>query len=368
MSRTSMVSRSGTALDQGLEARLPRTLDRNLEVSEISCQTLQSWLHECPQDVILVDVRSATEYNHSHFAGAVLIPLAQIQQGSGVKQVEALIRRWQTRSKNRHESNRHESNRHSSNRHYRLVVYCAAGVRSHKALCELQAAGITGANLQGGIWAWQAQISDTSPTQSSISTHSPMPLLLDATLKTRFALGHLVPKRPRLWMAASAVAVLGLTSWMGHRVVHNPDYLRPVLAAGVPLNALSQWPVVGEVVQAAELPQITAQDLQGRMALPDQNYLLLDVRSIEEFSTGHIQGAEQILWLDLKTPAGLERLRSRLQGKQLITYCTSGYRSGKAMLTLRQAGIEGIQLQGGILAWQKANLPVVGESGAPQGK
>ena len=64
--------------------------------------------------------------------------------------------------------------------------------------------------------------------------------------------------------------------------------------------------------------------------------IILDVRTPEEFKSGHIEGA-------LNIP--LDRLKSSIsdlkkRGKPIIACCLSGARSRVAMNTLSQAGIE----------------------------
>jgi len=82
-------------------------------------------------------------------------------------------------------------------------------------------------------------------------------------------------------------------------------------------------------------------------------HLLLDVRTPEEFASGHISGAVNI---------SVESLASRLsevpQDQPVVVYCRSGNRSATASQILADAGYTGIYDLGGINAWQSAGLPV----------
>ena len=68
----------------------------------------------------------------------------------------------------------------------------------------------------------------------------------------------------------------------------------------------------------------------------DKGAIILDVRTPQEFSTGHIKGAVNI---------PVDQLASRLtelqqKGKPVITCCRSGARSAMAKASLAAAGIE----------------------------
>ena len=71
--------------------------------------------------------------------GSVLVPLPEIENGSGVETVKALL---------------------NGNR---LIAHCKMGGRSAKALGILQQAGINGTNVKGGITAWSREIDASVP-------------------------------------------------------------------------------------------------------------------------------------------------------------------------------------------------------------
>jgi sulfur-carrier protein adenylyltransferase/sulfurtransferase len=54
-------------------------------------------------------------------------------------------------------------------------------------------------------------------------------------------------------------------------------------------------------------------------------------------------------------------VRGLLNGQRLVVHCKSGVRSGKAIAALQQAGIEGENVKGGILAWSREIDPSVPE-------
>lgn len=81
--------------------------------------------------------------------------------------------------------------------------------------------------------------------------------------------------------------------------------------------------------------------------------VILDVRSADEYRSGHIPGAKLI---------PLNELRSRLnelpKDKQILCVCRSGARSGSAVGHLTSAGFDAVNLSGGMMSWQGAGLPV----------
>ena len=87
-----------------------------------------------------------------------------------------------------------------------------------------------------------------------------------------------------------------------------------------------------------------------------KNALVLDVREENEFSGGHILNAKLIPLLKLKDRIGeLERHREH----PIVVVCRSGNRSATACALLgnRQFG-QAYNLAGGMMAWQKAGMPV----------
>lgn len=85
-----------------------------------------------------------------------------------------------------------------------------------------------------------------------------------------------------------------------------------------------------------------------------KNVRLIDVRTPKEYAEGHIAGAENI---DVKAPDFTERIKD-VNGKVAV-YCRSGKRSLMAAEQLAVQGCKVYNLDGGILAWQKAGRTMV---------
>lgn len=103
-------------------------------LAEMTVQELKALIDSSSQDYLLIDVRNPNEYDIARIPGSVLIPLPDIEQGTGVTKVKELL-----------------------NGH-RLIAHCKMGGRSAKALSILKEAGIEGTNVIGGINAWSKEI------------------------------------------------------------------------------------------------------------------------------------------------------------------------------------------------------------------
>jgi adenylyltransferase/sulfurtransferase len=110
-----------------------------MELAEISVKELKELIDSGADDFVLVDVRNPNEYQIAKIPGSVLVPLPDIEQGSGVAKVKEIL-----------------------NGH-RLIAHCKMGGRSAKALGILKEAGIEGTNVKGGITAWSREIDPNVP-------------------------------------------------------------------------------------------------------------------------------------------------------------------------------------------------------------
>jgi rhodanese-related sulfurtransferase len=90
--------------------------------------------------------------------------------------------------------------------------------------------------------------------------------------------------------------------------------------------------------------------------LMNQGALVLDVRDRPAFEAGHIGEARHIPAADLEAEA--ESLK-RWKSKPVIAYDESGLKGAGAVRTLKNLGFtEVFNLEGGLNAWLKENLPV----------
>ena len=88
----------------------------------------------------------------------------------------------------------------------------------------------------------------------------------------------------------------------------------------------------------------------------NEDVVVLDVREPSETAGGKIAKAVQIPFSSLKTRVGeLDKHKD----KPMLVYCKSGARAGSACKELGKAGFDKVySLNGGLLAWQEAHLPI----------
>jgi len=87
-----------------------------------------------------------------------------------------------------------------------------------------------------------------------------------------------------------------------------------------------------------------------------QNAVVLDVRTPQEYATGHILDAIHVDTAD--SDAKLKYLNKYSQ-KPIIVVCAHGKRSALFLKRLKSLGFaEAVNLTGGLHAWQNAGLPI----------
>ena len=94
--------------------------------------------------------------------------------------------------------------------------------------------------------------------------------------------------------------------------------------------------------------------------LMNQGALVLDLRPKESFEAGHIADARNVPAAEL---AGSADTLKKWRERAVITYCDSGVSGATAARTLTKLGFTKVfNLDGGLNAWVKDNLPLARES------
>jgi rhodanese-related sulfurtransferase len=120
-------------------------------------------------------------------------------------------------------------------------------------------------------------------------------------------------------------------------------------------------PITPTTFAQAQTTTITPKDLAKRLAKTPKELLVVDVRSLAEFDLGHIPGALHIPIDTIQSGPGLKQIQTQIKGRQLITYCYSGVRSRRALAKLSRLGIQGLDLEGGIVEWRHQIDPKMAE-------
>jgi thioredoxin 1 len=90
-------------------------------------------------------------------------------------------------------------------------------------------------------------------------------------------------------------------------------------------------------------------------SVSDKNSVIIDVRTPEEYESGHITNSVNV---DYNAPDFGTNAAKISKEKTVYIYCRSGARSARAATMMRAQGYKVIELQGGIIRWEEAGLPV----------
>ena len=109
---------------------------------------------------------------------------------------------------------------------------------------------------------------------------------------------------------------------------------------------------------------------QAKAFLEDSNTVFVDIRDVRELEReGMIPNALHAprgmleFWVDPDSPYFKPIFG---EGKRLVLYCASAWRSALATETLQRMGVPGVcHLEGGFSAWKKAELPVAAKPSKP---
>lgn len=124
-----------------------------------------------------------------------------------------------------------------------------------------------------------------------------------------------------------------------------------LVALAVVSGGMLAWSFIG-----SRLSGVEQADTLKATRLYNDDALVLDVREDKEYAAGHIPKAKHIPLGSLN--ARLKELE-KYRKKPILVTCRSGQRSARACGILKKAGFETVFNQaGGIIAWERANLPV----------
>lgn len=92
----------------------------------------------------------------------------------------------------------------------------------------------------------------------------------------------------------------------------------------------------------------------------DENTIILDVRTPEEYMAGHIEGALNINIADENFSEQAAKLD---QSKTYIVHCAANVENGrtaKSLTIMQELGFNNLMnLEGGIVAWEKSGQPMI---------
>ncbi|MFE2548678.1 rhodanese-like domain-containing protein [Streptomyces sp. NPDC059355] len=98
-------------------------------------------------------------------------------------------------------------------------------------------------------------------------------------------------------------------------------------------------------------------------AVPSEGFVL-DVREDDEWAAGHVEGALHIPMSDFVARFG-EVTVAVEDGRRVHVMCRVGGRSAQVTQYLVRQGIDAVNIDGGMQAWDGAGRPMVTDNGNP---
>lgn len=140
-----------------------------------------------------------------------------------------------------------------------------------------------------------------------------------------------------------------------------PNPIRPVIEKLVDYEQFCGIPQAkaAEAKQKMDIQEMTVQELKALLDGDQKDYVLIDVRNPHEYEIAQIPGAVLVPLPDIEDGPGVEKVKELANGHRLIAHCKMGGRSAKALAILKEAGLEGTNVKGGILAWSEEVDPSV---------
>ncbi|MFN6209743.1 MAG: molybdopterin-synthase adenylyltransferase MoeB [Microcystis sp.] len=134
-----------------------------------------------------------------------------------------------------------------------------------------------------------------------------------------------------------------------------PNPIRPVIEKLIDYEQFCGIPQA-KAQEAAEQQKMTEMTVVELKTLLDSNandYVLIDVRNPNEYQIAKIPNSVLIPLPDIENGSAIPKIKELVNGYRLIAHCKMGGRSAKALAILKEAGIEGINVKGGISAWSR---------------
>ncbi len=134
-----------------------------------------------------------------------------------------------------------------------------------------------------------------------------------------------------------------------------PNPIRPVIEKLIDYEQFCGIPQAQaqEAAEQEKMTEITVVELKTLLDSEANDYILIDVRNPNEYQIAKIPNSVLIPLPDIENGAAIPKIKELVSGYRLIAHCKMGGRSAKALAILKEAGIEGINVKGGISAWSR---------------
>jgi adenylyltransferase/sulfurtransferase len=134
-----------------------------------------------------------------------------------------------------------------------------------------------------------------------------------------------------------------------------PNPIRPVIEKLIDYEEFCGIPQAqaAEAKQQMEIQEMTVKELKALLDSGAKDFVLLDVRNPHEYEIAKIPGSVLVPLPDIENGDGVAKVQELVNGHRLIAHCKMGGRSAKALAILKEAGIVGTNVKGGINAWSQ---------------
>ncbi len=134
-----------------------------------------------------------------------------------------------------------------------------------------------------------------------------------------------------------------------------PNPVRPVIEKLIDYEQFCGIPQAKaqEAESKMAIPEMTVQDLKQVLDSGADDFVLVDVRNPHEYEIAKIPGSVLVPLPEIEQGPGVEKVKELMNGHRLIAHCKMGGRSAKALGILKENGIEGTNVKGGITAWSQ---------------
>lgn len=154
---------------------------------------------------------------------------------------------------------------------------------------------------------------------------------------------------------AAAVALLAMQFTEPAKTPPSAETARAALTETM-RDVAKRWPT---------LPHVATDKVAARLS--EDDFLLIDSRSEEEYKVSRVPGAVHVA-PDISADAFFARFGDRIQGKDVMFYCSVGVRSStlasKLAEDLKAKGAKSVaEMAGGIFAWHNEDRPLVNGNG-----
>ncbi|XGB41460.1 MAG: molybdopterin-synthase adenylyltransferase MoeB [Nodosilinea sp. LVE1205-7] len=140
-----------------------------------------------------------------------------------------------------------------------------------------------------------------------------------------------------------------------------PNPVRPVIDRLIDYEIFCGIPQASQEAEEERqaIAEMTVVELHQILTGGREDILLVDVRNPNEYEIARIPGSVLIPLPDIESGHGVDKVKHLVNGQRLIVHCKMGGRSAKALAILKQHGIVGTNVKGGILAWSQEVDPSI---------